>query len=141
MRKLKGTEKLAWDDMSRYIRLRDSIKTTGTKTRLQCVTCGKIVESFAIDGSQAGHCFSRQYKSTMFEETNVHGQCIRCNKFRDGEKPIHQHQIKNFYGEKEFNRLDALVMDEHANPAKYKRRAYDYIELRKKFRAKIKELL
>lgn len=53
-----------------YIRNRD--KDAG------CISCNGPVQ-------QAGHYFSQgQHSSLRFDETNVHGQCIRCNMYLSG---------------------------------------------------------
>jgi hypothetical protein len=53
-----------------YIRERDKDKG--------CISCGGNIQ-------QAGHYFSQGNHSALrFDETNVHGQCIRCNMYLHG---------------------------------------------------------
>jgi hypothetical protein len=55
---------------NKWIRERDKEKS--------CISCGGKVE-------QAGHYFSQKnYSGLRFDETNVHGQCVRCNMYLSG---------------------------------------------------------
>lgn len=63
---------------SEYIRRRDADEN-GYAT---CCTCGKRDLWQDMD---AGHFVPRQHKSTRYEETNVHAQCRKCNRFNNGE--------------------------------------------------------
>ena len=68
----------AWKQFSLFTRLRDSIKTTGTKDFCVCVTCGKTVNSW--DGSlHAGHVIPGRTAGILFDEKGVNGQCRGCN--------------------------------------------------------------
>jgi hypothetical protein len=92
---------------SRYIRLRDSIKTTGTKEFCICVTCGK---RRTFEQIAAGHCFGRSKAGTKYEESNVNAQCWPCNGDRKthGRQYAHEMYIKMTYGEDELLRLRYL---------------------------------
>lgn len=106
-KKVNLDEKL-WRIFSQYIRLRDSLKTTGTKEFCVCVTCGRRAPFSQID---AGHCFGRNKDGTKYEETNNHGQCrYPCNMDRrtHGRQYAHKLYIKMIYGEEELNRLEYL---------------------------------
>lgn len=62
---------------SKYIRLRDAMKTTGTGTHLICVTCGRNKDwKYQCD---AGHFVGRGAGAVRHDERNVHGQCKQCN--------------------------------------------------------------
>ena len=70
---------------NKWIRERDKDKG--------CISCGGPVEN-------AGHYLSQGHNSAFrFNEVNVNGQCIRCNKFLHGNLiPYRQGLIKR-YGE------------------------------------------
>lgn|SRR3990167_190004 len=65
-----------WDIFARFIKLRDCLKTTGTKTTGRCISCGRIKD---YDDLQAGHFITRRAKSILYHEKNVHAQCENCN--------------------------------------------------------------
>ena len=71
----------AWRVFSKYVRLRDCLKTTGTLTHGKCITCGKLL---SISFCDAGHFVSRRYNSTLFDEKNCHIECRYCNRFLNG---------------------------------------------------------
>lgn len=67
----------AWKWFSKYIRLRDCLKTTGKKDRGKCVTCNK---EFPFKQLQAGHCIGGRNDSILFDEELVNAQCAECNR-------------------------------------------------------------
>jgi hypothetical protein len=96
---------LAWAEFSTWIRLRDSVATTGTLTELICYTCGNRVRSFGMGGSQAGHYIPGRGNAYIFDPRQVHGQCPRCNIFDHGNWPsYHEHMIKD-WGLEEVNKM------------------------------------
>ncbi len=86
----------AWRYFSKYIRLRDCLKTTGTLEYGKCFTCGKLV---SLNMSDAGHFISRRFNATLFDETNVHLQCRFCNRFLNGNLLEYRRQLVKMYGE------------------------------------------
>jgi hypothetical protein len=85
LRKVKNTtaeKKRAWKEFSKYIRLRDCISTTGTKTEGICVTCGKRLPFGEL---QAGHALSGRNNSILLDEELVNIQCRFCNGYGGGE--------------------------------------------------------
>ena len=83
-----------WKEFSLFIRNRD---------RWTCITCGKKGKGSFM---HAGHFISRVNNSVLFDEKNVHAQCVNCNMWRQGESGIYAQKIIEKYGIKEF---DALV--------------------------------
>ena len=71
----------AWNSFSRYIRTRDSIKTTGTTTHCICVTCRERGDSEPKEYRhiQAGHAVGGRGNAVLFHEEIVNGQCDYCN--------------------------------------------------------------
>lgn len=72
----KKIKDLAWKWFSKYIRLRDCLKTTGTKEYGKCYTCDRIKPFKEL---QAGHLVSSRCNSILLDEEIVHAQCKRCN--------------------------------------------------------------
>lgn len=77
----KKTKDLAWKWFSKYIRLRDCLKTTRTKEMGVCYTCDQIKPFSEL---QAGHLVSSRCNSILLDEEIVHAQCKRCNIELDG---------------------------------------------------------
>lgn len=75
-KKLKAIEKTAWGWFSKYIRLRDCIKTTKGTEYCICVTCGARTEFKKL---HAGHAIGGRNNSILFDEQLVNGQCYKCN--------------------------------------------------------------
>jgi len=70
---VKQLKKMLWRIVSPYIRQRD---------KGICFTCGAVKHWKEM---QAGHFVPADSCSdTQFDETNVHCQCVRCNKFLSG---------------------------------------------------------
>jgi hypothetical protein len=78
---LSKSKKDTWKVFSRYIRLRDCLRTTNTLYLGRCVSCGRVVKYNECD---AGHYISRSVTATLFDERNVNLQCKNCNGFPDG---------------------------------------------------------
>ncbi len=56
----------------------------------------------------AGHYMKRGNMSTRFNETNVHVQCVICNRFQDGKPKEMKAYINNKYGEGTTEKLEML---------------------------------
>jgi hypothetical protein len=97
-------KKILWKEFSRYIRLRDAIRTTGNTKSALCITCKQLHE---IKGMDAGHGITRGESSTLFDERNVHAQCKRCN-MRGGEQYLYMIEVDNLYGEGTAEELQRL---------------------------------
>lgn len=94
-------DKKLWKVFSRYIRLRDSLRTTGGdldsegNPLIYCITCDHM---YPIQQMQAGHWIPRGHWSTRYHEANVNAQCARCNKWGGGEPQIYEDKIIAIYG-------------------------------------------
>jgi len=90
-RKIRTARDAAWMWFSRYIRLRDSLATTGTTTSCVCVTCGGTFPTSSSDRSvvamQAGHAIDGRGRGILFDEEIVNGQCRNCNVMHNGRLP------------------------------------------------------
>ncbi len=84
---LANAKKKAWIAFSKYIRSRD-------KT---CVTCptGRA--------ENAGHFW---HGLLDFDEININGQCVRCNKWLSGNLAVYSTYLINKYGTKAFKKLE-----------------------------------
>jgi len=121
-------KKKAWDAFSKYIRLRDQ----NPDGYIYCVTCGDPKPFTATD---AGHWLSRGWSATLFEESNVHGQCKPCNGFKGGRPDDMERFIATTYGTEEVERLRSLKLKV------LKRSWAEYEEIRTKYIALYDELL
>jgi hypothetical protein len=74
---------------SEYIRNRDSVNGIAT-----CITCGKKTGQF-----DCGHFISRRFQATRYDEQNAHAQCLKCNRFQNGNQYQHGKSIDDKYGE------------------------------------------
>lgn len=112
----KGTlnwwKKKAWTEFSKFIRIRDALRTTGTIDKLVCCSCGKFYPAFGKGCAQAGHFIPGRGNSILFEETCVHGQCYHCNSSElnglKGNWPGYYAFMLKTYGQEEIDRLLAL---------------------------------
>lgn len=129
--KLKLAEDSAWTACSKFIRLRDCLKTTGQPDAGRCFTCGKWAIISELD---AGHFVSRRAKLIMFHEDNLRGQCRSCNRFMDGNIHEYYPRLVKDIGEE---RVQYLI-DNRWTP--YKRSVAECAELKQYFIDKYKEL-
>ena len=74
-------KKKTWTAFSRFIRLRDCLRTTGTIYEGLCVTC---LRRFHFKKLQAGHFVPSRCNSILFHEKNCHAQCCGCNVYQHG---------------------------------------------------------
>lgn len=98
VRKLK---KDAWTIFSRYIRLRESDENG----ELRCVTCGH--QAFWKE-MHAGHFIGGRMNSILFDERNVHPQCVACNMFKEGNKVEYFRYMQEEYNDEVIDELRFL---------------------------------
>ena len=89
-------EKWLWPMFSKFIRLRDCLKTTGTIWKCKCVTCGRI---YRIEKIQAGHFIPGRTRAILFDPRCVHGQCYRCNHILQGNWPPYYRFMQQEFGQ------------------------------------------
>jgi len=111
----------------RWIRIRDLGKT--------CISCPTLLTD--IRDYDAGHYFSAYaYPQTIFNEMNVHGQCVGCNDHRSGNLIEYRKGLVNRYG------MNILLDLEEAADDKSVRvltKEY-YIEIAEEYKARCKNL-
>lgn len=83
-----------------------------------CFTCGKIAE---IKEMQCGHYHSRKLLGTRWNEKNCQIQCVACNIYREGNKPVFTMELIKKYG--------AQILDE-LNIKARARSKYEIIDLK-----------
>lgn len=113
---------LAQKVFNTFIRLRDNGKP--------CISCDKPL----IGKFDAGHFFSvGAYPNLRFNEKNVFGQCVHCNRDKHGNIKEYDLRLQNILSEQEYNQL----LEDRNKPLKLSFNEVD--ELIKKYRLKIKE--
>lgn len=70
----------------------------------RCFTCCKLDDPKNL---QCGHYWSRFHKSTRWDEQNCEVQCVRCNIFMEGNKPVFTKRLIEKHGK---DILDILEM-------------------------------
>lgn len=116
-------ESRAWGWFSKYIRLRDCLRTTGNPEVFKCCSCGSLTH---FSKGDAGHFISRSYTTTKFDDRNVYAQCQKCNRFQQGCWDKMYEHIEKLHGKTVIDEL----MAKKNEIAKY----IDYSELSDQFR-------
>ncbi len=93
---------------SAYIRIRDKDKP--------CISCGSAEEL------EAGHFYPRANLPLRWDEMNVHGQCVKCNRYNGGNRPAFGRGIAIRYGESVVEALDVR------SQARIKLKSYELME-------------
>jgi hypothetical protein len=107
-----------------YIRTRDKDKN--------CISCNKKL----IGKYDAGHFFSvGAYPNLRFNENNVFGQCVHCNRDKHGNVKEYDLRLQNILSIEEYNQL----LNDRNKPALLT--IEDVKELIAIYRVKTKELL
>ncbi len=97
-----------------YIRLRDA-----TGSHFKCISCGQIKP---IEYMNAGHFYNvGHYAGLRFDEDNVHGQCIGCNKFQHGNLIEYRDNLFMKIGAEKFEALKRKAKDYKMNGYKFTR--------------------
>lgn len=128
-------KKKAWEAFSKYVRLRDAIKTTGTLTTLACVTCNKRYPAFGVGCAQAGHFIPGRGNSVLIDEDFVHGQCYNCNVNLKGNWIEYEKAMIKLWGKKK--------VEEAKNRKGQTKimKAYEWIELAELYKLKYDRLI
>jgi hypothetical protein len=110
-----------------YIRLRDMGKP--------CISCG------SMDVRHASHFYSvKQYPWLRFNENNVHGSCVYCNTFLDGNLHEYRRFLPKRVGDGVLQELDDLAVRGKQVSMKWQRfEVIEILEKYKKFCAEIKK--
>jgi hypothetical protein len=110
-----------------YIRLRDKFKN--------CISCGG---NWHTD-FHAGHFYSaKQYSSLKFDETNISGQCPKCNNFEDGNEGGYRLGLIERHSKGYLDLLDSKALLEKHQGFKWDR--FKLNDLQEYYRDKLKKL-
>ncbi len=113
---------------SEYIRKRDADENGFVR----CCTCGRMDHWRNMD---AGHCISRRFETTRYDEQNIAAQCRYCNRFNQGEQQYFVSFIERRWGDGTFEKLRHKSLMP-ASP----RNQYDYEIIAEEFKEKSKKL-
>lgn len=134
MKKEKTLPKLkkeAWAVFSQYIRLRDCLKTTDTLHMGACYTCGKV---YPYTQLQAGHFLPGRRNSVLFNEEQVHAQCMACNVWNHGDFPTYLEKMRVDFGSE---KVEEMIRQRH-DTLKFTRD--DLIKLKVYYQQKVLEI-
>lgn len=129
---LKKAKDKAWVAFSAYIRLRDCLKTTRTKSEGICITCGNRIP---FKGSNAGHFISSRCNSVLFEEDLTNLQCYSCNVGLMGNYVPYTLKMIDLHGK------EWVEEKQNLKHQTLKRTVADYKELEKKYKQKFNDLM
>ncbi len=88
-------KKDVWVVFSKYIRMRDCLKTTGSLDYGECISCGVTKPIRLLD---AGH-FVPKRSNNYFSQLGVNAQCQSCNRFHGGNQLGYRRGLVELYGE------------------------------------------
>ena len=106
-----------------YIRERDDYR---------CFICGVQGDKYSTD---AGHLITAAREATRFDELNTHCSCKGCNIKHEHDYEPYRRAFVEKYGEAVYDQLYQRSLEYVG------RRAQDYIEIRKTYEAKLRELV
>ena len=110
----------------KYIRLRDEGKP--------CAACGAPYSS----DFQASHCYKAElYSSLRFNEFNIHGGCIGCNIYKDGNIDVYKVRLPMIIGEAKAEELRLLASRDQNN---FKWDREELKRIKEYYKLKIKQL-
>ena len=131
---LKYWKKKAWDEFSKYVRLRDALRTTGDRHYARCCSCNKAYPAFGVGCGQAGHYVNGRTHALLFRERGVHFQCYNCNQTLKGNWVEYDKFMLETYGQEIANEEKA------AKDSNLKYNAAEMQEIYEKYKAKYEEL-
>lgn len=111
-----------------YIRLRDVNKP--------CISCGTQYKN----DFDAGHFYSAgKFSNLKFNEFNINGQCIQCNRFNEGNEANYRINLPERIGLNALDELDFLAA-EYKKQSSFKWDKEDLKEIKSYYKNKIKKL-
>jgi len=130
---LTKAKKAAWSQFSRFIRLRDSLKTVGNTIQCVCISCGAIKPTFGKGCIQAGHFIPGRHNGVLFHEELVHGQDFHCNIGLKGNWVPYESAMVTLYGR---DRVEEFKKMSKGKAELVKYTVSDYQEIEKKYKEK-----
>lgn len=131
----------AWSTFSMYIRVRDSLATTGTTDYCVCITCNERGDSDPKEFKhiQAGHAVGGRGNAVLFNEEITNGQCDYCNgqgRFGlSGDYGNYALALIKRYGLEHTEALQRLK----GTTKVYK--THDFVEIEQRYKEKLAELI
>jgi hypothetical protein len=111
----------------KYVRERDKGKP--------CISCGCNYS----DDFDAGHFYpSSKFTSIKFDLDNIHGQCIQCNRYKEGNFEMYSLNLPNRIGIDNYNKLVKRAKNSKKVVKKWNREELKAIQ--KEINVKMKEL-
>ena len=105
-------KKATWAELSRLIRVKRCLETTGFPFIGVCVTCNK---KFHIAALQAGHCFAGRQNVKLLCTKFIDCQCVICNETFHGREKRYKRIIRERYGDdyvdRQLPRLHRVIAD------------------------------
>jgi len=108
----KKAKDAAWAACSKYIRLRDALRTTGGVATCICVTCGRVFPTFGKQCIHAGHWLGGRKGKNLFDERGIFGQCFGCNVRGNGQQISYTAFMMDYHGH---DIMDELVLQGNTN--------------------------
>ena len=97
LKTVKDYSKDAQKVFNTFIRLRDEGK--------RCISCDQFLNSSKAK-FDAGHYYSQGgHSSVRYDENNVFGQCVECNRYLHGNLIKYGDRLKKLIGEEKYNEL------------------------------------
>ena len=125
--KIEALKKSVVDICHLYIRLRDEGKP--------CVSCGIPYKS----DFDAGHFYSGgKFSNLKYNENNIHGQCIQCNRMNEGMHEHYRLYIVERIGHSNLDELDRQASQYLKTSFKWDRQ--ELTKIRNYYKLKIKKL-
>jgi hypothetical protein len=119
---------------SLFIRTRDSQEYGGMACK--CISCGKVTP---IENIDCGHYINRQHMATRYSELNCNGQCVKCNRFDEGNPQGYRKGLIKKIGEAKVEMLEAAkYTTNHLSEFDLETIAKDYKKRYKQFKYQIR---
>ena len=101
-----------------YIRMRDKDKP--------CISCGQHLDL------EAGHFYGRTNLAVRWDEMNVHGQCIECNRYKGGNRSAFGRGVAMRSGDSVVEAIDV------SSKSRVKLKSYELLEKIDHYQNKLK---
>lgn len=116
-------------DFQMLVRLAAARPKTG---EVECYTCDHVGHYKEMHG---GHFVSRRHLATVYDFRNCHPQCIRCNRFLNGNLDVYRTRLVQSIGLEQVEELER----KKAEVVRYTKE--QLVDLRIEFKQGIKEML
>ena len=133
---VKTAKKKAWAAFSKYIRVRDCLRTTNSPNMGRCISCDILLP---IEKTQAGHLVGGRTNAILFDERGVFLQCYACNMYKQGNTKGYINSLRKLIG---FDETEKLWEELHRLKNEARQfKAHELSDIEKKYKEKTKKLL